>query len=778
MHIQDDKNFLTKAKQENQVIDFQHIKILLTGSAAVGKTSFCRLLFSSKFLKDYESTEIMETKQAISIMSFSMMKQKSKENSKEVIWLKLDPKNQRAHFKSLLKWRKFHKSELEINEEALTTDEDMLNSHETNKNITRTQSYVSENSKKYMSKNTNTNVNDKSEKADEIAKDTSENMDTSITYTSENINSEDSEDDASMDTFTKDISKDIATFSKCESQTDVENKILSNDPLDENFTINKNEAVKLITVIDTGGQPEYIHMLPTINNCPTVNFVVHDMTKGLDDKVIVQYKSKHNKNFADYPLHYSNLDMIGLLMSLTTDSLEQPTKEIPTNARLSVPNQTYMGFIGTHKDKLEGNLVQRVSAINKKLTSLIDERHCRFAVMTAKDGILFPVDNTTAGGGDKEDPVVKELRQKIENFMNELTASKETNKCLPITWMILELELQELHEHLGTKYITCEEYTTIATKKALIVPEEVEESLQYFDFLGVFLHFKKVPGLCDYVIIDHQWLFDNLAKIMHLSPDDIDFQDYHLKKQFKERRLLAKTKLCIVHWNDKLPPEYFFNLLIFLKVIATVILDEVEYYYMPCILSSINQYHDKNIFLYSEPLLIQFSSGFLPRGFFCSLVVHLLQELPTGWDHQLHNTEHFSNVITFQLPDKSFLRLHDRTSHLEIQIRHYVRNLHTFYHSKVFPVLSEYFRAVCSKLKFSHEKLQYGFLCHDSKSNDDHIAVIKPFEFPLPAELQCCRKCPNLTKLEEFHKIWFGEVSNIASDSYFKLSCFSVRLIL
>ena len=766
---------MTKAKQENQVIDFQHIKILLTGSAAVGKTSFCRLLFSSKFLKDYESTEIMETKQAISIMSFSMMKQKSKENSKEVIWLKLDPKNQRAHFKSLLKWRKFHKSELEINEEALTTDEDMLNSHETNKNITRTQSYVSENSKKHMSKNTNTNVNDKSEKADEIAKDTSENMDTSITYTSENINSEDSEDDASMDTFTKHISKDIATFSKCESQTDVENKILSNDPLDESFTINKNEAVKLITVIDTGGQPEYIHMLPTINNCPTVNFVVHDMTKGLDDKVIVQYKSKHNKNFADYPLHYSNLDMIGLLMSLTTDSLEQPTKEIPTNARLSVPNQTYMGFIGTHKDKLEGNLVQRVSAINKKLTSLIDERHCRFAVMTAKDGILFPVDNTTAGGGDKEDPVVKELRQKIENFMNELTASKETNKCLPITWMILELELQELQQHLGTKYITCEEYTTIATEKALIVPEEVEESLQYFDFLGVFLHFKKVPGLCDYVIIDHQWLFDNLAKIMHLSPDDIDFQDYHLKKQFEERRLLAKTKLCIVHWNDKLPPEYFFNLLIFLKVIATVMLDEVEYYYMPCILSSINQYHDKNIFLYSEPLLIQFSSGFLPRGFFCSLVVHLLQELPTGWDHQLHNTEHFSNVITFQLPDKSFLRLHDRTSYLEIQIRHYVRNLHTFYHSKVFPVLSEYFRAVCNKLKFSHEKLQYGFLCHDSKSNDDHIAVIKPFEFPLPAELQCCRKCPNLTKLEEFHKIWFGEVSNIAS--YFKLSYFSVRLI-
>ena len=758
LHLQNDKNFLTKAKQENQVIDFQHIKILLTGSAAIGKTSFCRLLFSSRFSNNYESTEVMESKQAISIMSFSMMKQKSRENSKEVIWLKLDPKNQRAHFKSLLKWQKFYKNELENNKETQTIDRNTSTFHNTNENITSINTVDSSESLNKctndMTESTDTNTNDIIESDDIITIDTSEQMDTNITDISDTIN------DANMDGLIKDTSKSAGIKTKHELQTDIENRILSNDSLDENFRINKNEAVKLITVIDTGGQPEYIHMLPTINNCPTVNFVVHDMTKNLDDPVIVQYKSKHYKNFTDYPLHYSNLDMIGLLMSLTTDSLEQPTKEIPTNSRISVPNQTYVGFIGTHKDKLKGNLVQRVSAINKKLTSLIDERHCRFAVMTAKDGILFPVDNTTAGAGDKEDPVVKELRQKIENFMNELTASKETNKCLPITWMILELELQELHEDLDKKYISYEEYATIATEKASIVPEEVEESLQYFDFLGVFLHFIKVPGLCDYVIIDHQWLFDNLAKIMHLSPDDIDFQDYLLKKQFEERRLLAKTKLCIVHWDDKLPPEYFFNLLIFLKVIATVMLDKVEYYYMPCILSSINQYYDKNIFLYSEPLLIQFSSGFLPRGFFCSLVVHILQKLPDKWDHQLQNTEHFSNVITFRLPDKSFLRLHDKTSYLEIQIRHYVRNLHTFYHSKVFPVLCDYFEDVCSKLNFNHKKLQYGFLCHDRKSNDDHIAIINPFESPLPSELECCRKCPNLTKLEEFHKIWFEEVRN------------------
>ena len=80
------------------------------------------------------------------------------------------------------------------------------------------------------------------------------------------------------------------------------------------------------------------------------------------------------------------------------------------------------------------------------------------------------------------------------------------------------------------------------------------------------MHFSNVEGLRDYVIIDHQWLFDRLALIMHLSPDDIKFQDYEFGDQFREKRLLAKSELRIINWSDSLHPEYFFNLLIYLKL--------------------------------------------------------------------------------------------------------------------------------------------------------------------------------------------------------------------
>ena len=74
--------------------------------------------------------------------------------------------------------------------------------------------------------------------------------------------------------------------------------------------------------------------------------------------------------------------------------------------------------------------------------------------------------------------------------------------------------------------------------------------------------------------------------------------------------------------------------------------------------------------------------------------------------------------------------------------------------------MSQYLNDVCSKLKFNHAKLQYGFLCDDGKSEDDHIAIINPFQFPIPSELKCCRKCPHPTKLGKSHKVWFEKVSD------------------
>ena len=42
----------------------------------------------------------------------------------------------------------------------------------------------------------------------------------------------------------------------------------------------------------------------------------------------------------------------------------------------------------------------------------------------------------------------------------------------------------------------------------------IQLGLQYHHLLGVLIYFDEVPGLCDYVIMDHQWWFDKLSNII------------------------------------------------------------------------------------------------------------------------------------------------------------------------------------------------------------------------------------------------------------------------
>ena len=63
--------------------------------------------------------------------------------------------------------------------------------------------------------------------------------------------------------------------------------------------------------------------------------------------------------------------------------------------------------------------------------------------------------------------------------------------------------------------------------------------LTVFWFFGCIIAFKDMADLCDFVFINHQWLLDEIAMIMHLSPEHIEFHDH----TFKNRLFKSKTFL-------------------------------------------------------------------------------------------------------------------------------------------------------------------------------------------------------------------------------------------
>jgi len=81
--------------------------------------------------------------------------------------------------------------------------------------------------------------------------------------------------------------------------------------------------------------------------------------------------------------------------------------------------------------------------------------------------------------------------------------------------MLLELEIRQVCTVNGKPYISFQECISIASKSNLITDvEQVKSALLYHHLLGVLLYYPEVPGLCDYIIIDHQWLFDKLSAIV------------------------------------------------------------------------------------------------------------------------------------------------------------------------------------------------------------------------------------------------------------------------
>ena len=326
-------------------------------------------------------------------------------------------------------------------------------------------------------------------------------------------------------------------------------------------------------------------------------------------------------------------------------------------------------------------------------------------------------------------------------------------------------------------YISFQDCVALARETGLMSKEkEIKSVLLYHHLLGVLIYFEEVPGLCDYVIVDHQWWFDKLSNIICTTFHQASL-DHHAVKKLKYQGLLSKKLLQHIKWKDDIKEEFFLSLLVHMRIIAPVTTqkDKIEEYFIPYILPTYNLQQSNEILdkygnLQGEPLLVQFRSGFLPRGLFCCLIVELLQHSPTGWEphiscEQTHHT--FSNVITFILPNDSFLSLLDKVSYLELQVRCLGKVTSDLpVHFEVYHYLVYALTEVCIHLNFDYERLHFGFLCKCGKKPDNHIAIARPPTTSSEAlHARCIVDNAYKLKMKPSQLIWFYCKQNFSDHS-------------
>ena len=552
----------------------------------------------------------------------------------------------------------------------------------------------------------------------------------------------------------------------------VEKNPSSDESLPKHPPLDKDETLNILTFLDTGGQPQFIGMLPAVNSCAMVTFIVHNLNNSLDSHVTVAHgKMDGSQSFTPYHIDCTNMQLIRSLISYTDNILCGRRVDAIFDKRSK--NKSYIAFIGTHLDKVS---VDDVNNINADIKTIVSDFHLLHVWKRVHSDYkyLIPI-NTTKASKEDEDLCASKIRNKLY-----YTLCEQNTYNVPIVWLILELEIRQICKTRKNYAISYGEIVALCREKKLLDKEdEIKNGLRFHHLFGTLLYFEEVEKMKDIVFTDFQWLFNKLTDIVRLSYDDPDVEasdDFEHKGIFR-LNLIKKLDFTINDYDgasvDLTAP--FLKLLEHLMIIASINITTGTYF-MPCLLKNCNVnsigHNDSFLGTYGSqktngntevsPLLIHLTqpsdphhatTNALPRGVFCCLIVKLLQD-DAHWKlvWSVTKDEVFDNLVTLSYKETDHkVTLIDKILFLEVQIRH-EDALKSSIHFQVKKTIEKALMDVCNRLDFCCPQVSFGFLCTKCQGGETHMAKLSE-----SGQSYGCRFGKSIAATGA-HMIWFEEV--------------------
>ena len=754
---------LQQAKNEGLTINVRHAKVLFCGASCAGKSSFSRLLKNQKHETVYKSTPAGDAQQVLI---------SGRVNVEGTNWINLDSKLETQEVTKRLILRLQNQGDTDINippPDGNTSSKSHVPVVEYKPSINNVQS-----NNQTVTAATHTNIIDKAE-----------------------LNLKESTQESH---FFVPSANELSTLSDDSTSKSFHENVQTNKPIGTEeemvtFTDSVSESIPktwdLFTLLDTGGQPEFINMLPAINSSTAITFVVLNISNGkqcLHDSVIAQYKCE-GYNYSKCSLKYTNKHLLKCLLSSVTiaamkkDNFQPDIINKVTEDEQSLP---VVGVIGTCADVLKNKFGKKYNAemceINKEMKKLVETMKKEDTLVfwcDADENYVIPVDNTIPRESrrkSKTQTIQSQTAyniQRIRERSNEILKKKAQYE-IPISWFILELELRNIDKvciPINEVKDICDRIMPSHRKMKI---DEIKEVLKFYHSYGMLLYFDKVDGMNKFVITNPQWVFINLSKIIMCKFEDDAYDLYgshHIEKMHNGicyLELLRRLKLDL----QGIELESFIDLLIHLKIIAPMM---DSGYFMPTTLPLCNEkvvfaekeYGKPSAFAADgqcihpnvEPLLIEFCFGTIPRGFFGFLIVQLLQDNPDTFELYGKNDDTLrrcADLVSFHIKPCYYVSLHDRISYLELQVR--VKGNEPSCHYIVQTAVTEALKKVCKEFSWQFSDCCFGFLCHEHSddSQDDHLTLLSATQ-PIPVEIPKYASCKSLqsTHLTKAHVIWF-----------------------
>ena len=399
---------------------------------------------------------------------------------------------------------------------------------------------------------------------------------------------------------------------------------------------------------DSGGQPQFLDVLPLLYRNESLQIVVTRLDEGLDDKPKVRFYNK-GEDVYTFPD----------CLTLTNREFIERACQIAEAQAMSGKFVPKVMVVGTHKDNLGIDGEARLKKINEELRK-IHQKYNRILICKSEDEVIFDVNAMS--------PVGKERQQYTEELQDcILKAVEKTGEVIdvPLKWLAFHLDLDKK----GGIVRKSECYKT--GEILGMGRSDVDEALKYFDKVGLLLHYPDdVPDL---VFTKMDSLISRLSRLIiatFIIPGSSVTAPYD---RLRERGLFNKSFLPTIFKDlyesrEEFSDDDFLKILESLKISVHVRDDD---YFLPSALSLNPPVDDSSFPMSCVPLVYSWDEQILPHSFFPTFVVELLRQQSRDnlyFELRIHviQCRDVIQVVAARRNIPGFLKLVDRKRWIEI----------------------------------------------------------------------------------------------------------------
>ena len=462
-----------------------------------------------------------------------------------------------------------------------------------------------------------------------------------------------------------------------------------------------------IHLIDSGGQPQFLDVLPLLFHTESLHIVVTRLDQQLDDKPEVHFH-RNGKDVYLFPDH----------LILTNRQLIERACQMAKAQATSGKFAPKVLVVGTHKDLLGIDSEAKIKKINKELKEVL-QKYDDVLICKSRDEIIFAI-NAMAPVGEERRQCTEELQKCILNAAVEIGDEIK----IPLRWLVFQLHLDKRGAivHISECY---------KTGKILgMDKKEVESALKYFHKVALLLYYPKhVPNL---VFTRMDPLIGRLSRLITASFPGCSVSTPYdrLRLQGLFHKTFLDTVFEGIYRSEELSNNDFLKLLECLKIAVPV---ENNNYFLPSALSLKPPVDDSPFPMSCVPLVFTWNKQFLPHGFFLTFVVELLQKSTENHYFELMDITQCRYVLQVMVAKHKIpgdLKLVDKERWIEIRYscsivdRKFCSRLHEITRDAVKRVVK----------RFEHTGIEFpelGFRCglcdkddHYCVLSDDHTRVI------------------------------------------------------